>query len=105
MSAEPKRHWVAIGVRIRDARRAAGLSQEALALRIGTSRRHMIRLENGEHRPGRVLLARIAEATGQEPESIDPDAKEEDSQLASVLLELLRLEIRELVRDELSRAA
>jgi putative transcriptional regulator len=108
MSAAQNYQWIAIGTRIRDARRAAGLSQAALAARIGTSRRHMIRLEHGEHRPGRVMLARIAEATGREPEQIDPDAKEEDAQLASMLLELLRLQVREFVRDEmqaLGRAA
>jgi putative transcriptional regulator len=93
--------WIAIGTRIRDARRAAGLSQAALAAQIGTSRRHVIRLEHGEHRPGRVMLTRIAEATDREPEQIDPDTKEEDMQLASALLELLRLQVREIVRDEI----
>lgn len=47
------------------------------------------------------MLARIASATGRDPKWIDPDAKEEDIQLASALLELLRLHVRELVRSEL----
>jgi transcriptional regulator with XRE-family HTH domain len=101
MNAEPVKPWVAIGARIRDARLAAGLSQAALAARIGTSRRHVIRLEHGEHRPSPPMLRRIAEATGRETSSIDPDEKEDDMQLASVLIELVRLQVRELVRAEL----
>jgi transcriptional regulator with XRE-family HTH domain len=101
MSATSNNQWVAIGARIRDARLGAGLSQEGLAAKIGTSRRHMIRLEHGEHRPGRPMLARIAEATGREPQSIDPDAKEEDLQLASALVELLRVHVRDVVRAEM----
>lgn len=61
----------------------------------------MIRLERGDHRPSKPLLARIAAATGREAKWIDPDAKEEDMQLASALVELLRLHVRELVRIEL----
>ena len=103
MSADPSRPWAAVGARIRSARLAAGFSQEAFATEVGTSRRHMIRLERGDHRPGRPMLLRIAAVTGREAKWIDPDAKEEDMQVASALLELLRLHVRELVELELRR--
>lgn len=51
------------------------------------------------------MLARIAEATGQDPQSIDPDATEGDMQLASVFLELLDMRVRDVVRAELRSAA
>ena len=54
------------------------------------------------HRPSRPMLTRIAQATGRDPKVIDPDAKEEDMQVASMLLELLRVHVREIVRSELS---
>jgi len=47
------------------------------------------------------MLTRIAEATGRDAQSLDPDAKEEDLQLASALVELLRVHVREVVRAEL----
>lgn len=68
------------GARIRSARRRTGLSQEKFAPAVGTTRRHMIRLENGEHLPSRELRDRIAEATGQPSGSIQSaDDEDEDS--------------------------
>ena len=102
MNADPSRPWAAVGARIRDARLAAGFSQEAFAEAIGTSRRHVMRLEGGMHRPSRPMLTRIAQATGRDAKVIDPDAKEGDMQVAAMLLELLRVHVREMVRSELS---
>ncbi len=68
-----------IGQRIRWARTQKSISQERLAAEIGTSRRHMIRIEQGVHRPGPAFLARIAEATDQDPAFFtDEDDAEED---------------------------
>jgi uncharacterized protein (TIGR02271 family) len=52
---------------IRQMREAAGLSQEALANRLGTSQSHLSALENGTGRQGPtfLMLSRIAEASGQ----------------------------------------
>lgn len=50
------------------------------------------------------MLARIAKATKRETTWFDPDADEEDNQLAVALLALLRLQVREIVRAELSEA-
>lgn len=54
-----------ISKRIRWARKRVGLSQEKLALVARTTRRHVIRLENGENMPGPELRQRLGEATGQ----------------------------------------
>lgn len=58
-----------VGARIRRLRLRTGLSQEKFAPVIGITRRHLIRLENGENRPSRTLAARIeaviAEHTGK----------------------------------------
>ena len=55
------------------------ISQQDFATRIGTGRRHMIKLENGEHRPSGELRNRIVEVTGttEQIESSDDD-KEDD---------------------------
>lgn len=62
-----------LGQRIVWARKRKGISQERLADLIGTSRRHMIRIEKGQHRPGPVFIARIAEATEQPEEFFDDE--------------------------------
>ena len=46
------------------------ISQENLALAVGITRRHMIRIENGEHRPLPELRDRIAEVLGVDPETL-----------------------------------
>ena len=97
--------YIAIGNRIRAARVAAGMSQEQFALAIGSSRRHLIRLERGEHRPGRPLLEQIAAVTGREIGWFDPEAEPHNRQLAMALLDLLHIQVRDLVRAELAAAA
>jgi len=55
---------------VRQMRAAAGLSQAALATRIGTSQAHLSMLERGvgRHGPTFLLLHKIARACGQELE-------------------------------------
>jgi transcriptional regulator with XRE-family HTH domain len=73
------------GRKIREARKLTGLSQENFAPLIGTGRRHMIKLENGEHRPSGVLRDRIVELTGtQERIESSDDEEEEDLSFASI---------------------
>ena len=55
----------AIAARIRTARKEYG-SHDSLAVAVGTSRQHLIKLEKGQHRPGAPMLIRIAAATGRE---------------------------------------
>lgn len=54
-----------IGNRIRTARKEFG-SHDSLARAVGgTSRQHLIKLEQGRHRPGAEMLIAIADATGK----------------------------------------
>ncbi len=53
-----------IGVRIRELRKAAGLTQEQLAAKSGLTQSHLCRLENGDHSPSGVTLERIANGLG-----------------------------------------
>lgn len=64
-----------IAERIKQARRAAGLSHDSLGeLMGGVSRQHLIKLEHARHRPGALMLERIAEATGRPVEwFLDPE--------------------------------
>ncbi len=48
------------------ARREKGLSQEDLALRVGTSQGNISRLESGRHNPSLRFLRKIASALDQE---------------------------------------
>jgi transcriptional regulator with XRE-family HTH domain len=79
--------------RIRWARERKGISQANLAATIHTSRRHMIRIEKGEHRPGLELRARIAAATDQPLDffmDADDGDDEEDAALARELVAVVR---------------
>lgn len=55
-----------IAARIKRARRATGMSHDALGERMGgVTRQHLIKLEKGRHRPTLEMLDRIASATGK----------------------------------------
>ncbi len=58
------------GAAYRQARRAAGISQVALAQAVGVSRRTIIRTEQGKTRPWGALRDRIAEALGVEANTL-----------------------------------
>ena len=81
------------------ARKRKGISQERLASMIGTSRRHMIRVEKGQHRPGPILRARIAAATEQ-PEAFFEGPDPDDGEGSSLSLdEFLRRRVAALMRE------
>lgn len=56
----------------RSARQATDprISQESLAERVGVTRRHMIRIENGDHRPTARLRDRIAAELNVDPATL-----------------------------------
>ena len=62
------------------------ISQERLAAKVGTTRRHMIRLENGENRPSVQLRDRIADAL-EVPRETLPAAEEEDDEALPMRLD------------------
>jgi len=68
---------VAVGRRIRRARTRAGLSQAALAERLGCARPTVCRWERGRREPSLGVLVRIAAAVGVRPAALLPDAGEE----------------------------
>lgn len=97
-----------LGERIVWARKRHGISQERLAEMIGTSRRHMIRIEKDQHIPGGQFLLRIAEATEQDESFFKDEQADDDSEAARMpslsIDELLRLRISEIVAEQLGVA-
>lgn len=99
-TSPPKRPFADIGSRIRNARRRKGFSQESLAPMVGTTRRHLIRLEHGEYQARPGLAARLAAA-------LDADASEfrasneddEEESLADALQKVVRA-LRSEMRSE-----
>lgn len=83
--ADPDRALaVCVAERVRFARAKAGLSQEALARRVGIARPNVARLEAGRHLPSLSTLRRVSKALGVALGFLvtvpGPDA--EDSELA-----------------------
>lgn len=60
-------HVVAFGLRIRELREAAGLSQEALAHAAGLERAEVGFIERAEREPGISIVVPLANALGVEP--------------------------------------
>lgn len=85
--------------RLRWARKRKGFSHDTLAAKIGSSRRHLIRLEKGEvQKPGAVLLARIAVATDQ-PVDFFRDGDSDDDEEAELVRELVSV-LRRVIAHE-----
>jgi transcriptional regulator with XRE-family HTH domain len=60
-----------VAERIREARLAATYSLDGLALEVGSSRQHLIKLEKGTHYPRPGLLAALAVATEKSVEWLE----------------------------------
>jgi len=65
-----------VAARVAAARRAHGLTQEALAEEIGTSTRALQRLESGKQNCTIRMIARVAKALEMEPEALIAGSKE-----------------------------
>ena len=87
-----------VAQRVRWARRRAGLSQERLAERIGTSRRHVIRWEKGKHMPSRAYAVKIAEATNTTPELFHDEEDDEEEDAVRKALDDLYVALRQQLR-------
>jgi transcriptional regulator with XRE-family HTH domain len=61
---------VSLGVAIRNARKAAGLSQEILATDAGLDRSYMGGIERGEHNLTLMNLCRLSEALRVKPSAL-----------------------------------
>jgi transcriptional regulator with XRE-family HTH domain len=78
---------VRIGLRIRQARKQAGLSHDRLGALVGTSRQHLIKLEKGKHAPREDMLERIASATGKSLEFFTQDEDDDDDEAEVVSID------------------
>lgn len=104
-TAQPK--YFDLGQRIRRARKRAGISQERLAGLVGITRRHLIRIENGEHLPSRELRNRLAESTASPRDelAVDEDDEEADpvaNEMSRALMSALRIALRELEKERVA---
>lgn len=104
MSTTTPHKYAELGQRLRRARKRAGISQENLAVSVGITRRHLIRLENGEHLASRDLRNRIAAETGAKSEDLRSEEDDEDPHRPLTLDESLQLRIDEILRDRLERS-
>jgi transcriptional regulator with XRE-family HTH domain len=68
--------YAEIGRRVRGARERAGLTQEALAARVGLSRTSLTNIERGRQKMLLHTLCGIAQATGVKPARLLPDVLE-----------------------------
>lgn len=70
------RNWLEfVSGRIKNARIAAGLTQDQLASKCGLTQSHICRLETGLHSPTSMTLEKIATALGLAMSHFDPSAK------------------------------
>lgn len=58
---------IILGTNLREARKAANLSQEALALEIGIDRTYISGIERGVRNPSLDVIVKLAERVGMEP--------------------------------------
>ena len=91
--------YQALGAKLRQARKDAGLSHDRLAERVGTSRSHLIKLEKGWHRPTQPMLEAITRETGKQIEFFETGTVEDDEEEAALSFEAA---IRGLVRSVLA---
>jgi transcriptional regulator with XRE-family HTH domain len=102
--AEPAPKYADLGRKLRSARKRCGISQENLAIKVGITRRHLIRLEFGQHLPSMPLRTAIAEATGVDAGTFRVAADDEDEEESDAVAALMKA-IRLLVRGEVKQAA
>lgn len=84
-SAEPQ----SVGERIRTLRKRAGLSQEALANRLGTDRFRVIVWEKGTQHPGEEYAAKLARELGGQATDYWTPAGPTNAQMAALVPQLL----------------
>jgi transcriptional regulator with XRE-family HTH domain len=91
MAVEYRAAAAKVGLRIRKARKDAGLSQDALASRVKTSRRNVLRWEGGYNMPRPEHIAAIAAETGKSLDYFLGEDEEEEAALHRVVDDLTRI--------------
>jgi ribosome-binding protein aMBF1 (putative translation factor) len=75
-SSQGLQKWIDyIGIRIKQARESAGLTQTELSTKAGLPQSHISRLENGQHSPSFATLEKIAKALNISISQLDPSAE------------------------------
>lgn len=62
------------GNKVKELRKAAGLTQEQLAEKSGIGQSHVCRIEKGEHCPNALTRQKLAKALGVDARQLDPTA-------------------------------
>jgi DNA-binding XRE family transcriptional regulator len=78
MKLEQENFYRAVGILIRDARKATGLKQEALASYLNLSRASMVNIEKGRQHPSIFLLSMIAKVLHTQVSSLIPEVSTPD---------------------------
>jgi DNA-binding XRE family transcriptional regulator len=73
MTSEQEKFYQVVGLRIRDARKAAGLKQDALASYLDLSRASIVNIEKGRQHPSLFLLTTIAKILNTQPTAFIPE--------------------------------
>lgn len=73
MKAEQVKFYQAVGMLIRDARKATGLKQEALASYLNISRASMVNIEKGRQQPSLYLISMIAKVLHIQVSTLTPE--------------------------------
>lgn len=101
-------HRMLVGQKIMAARKFAGLTQDALAAKLDSSRQQIIRLEKGRHTPTARTLQKIADATGLDVEFFDVSgdddtaSKDDDEEPGPqmTLDDFMRIRARQILTEE-----
>jgi len=89
---QEQEYYYQLGINIRDARKAAGLSQGILADMVGVSRTSMVNVEKGKHRLYIHVIILIAEALNKRLDNILPSrttVKDGDKIVAATLPKII----------------
>ena len=89
-----------IGERIAWARKRKGISQVALAEAIGTSQRHISRMESNKHAPRKPMREKLGGVLEQKPEFFSDSDEDEEGDPLPNLDEMLRSYIRRVMHEE-----
>jgi transcriptional regulator with XRE-family HTH domain len=102
-----ERLYQEFGLRVRSARKGAGLSQQKLAERVGLSRTSITNIERGRQQVALHMLYRLASAVGKNPSELLPDeaVPPEEEAIDATALRGLEQDQREWVQRVLGQAS
>ncbi len=96
---ERKANYIAIGRQIQKHRQKAGLTQEQLAEKTGTSQKHLSRIELGYHLPNFEIVIALAKALDV---PIDAFVQDLSDNKANTFLEMIKKDIEQMSDNQLN---